>query len=543
MKSQCRLSGVLCACLVGCLALAVCAVAEDGKLVWSEGFEGKLTKQGLPQGWARHWDLPAKTTLTLVTDRVAEGKQALRMECEPHKSWWMITAANVSTVKPLTTYTFSFKIMFDVEGGKGHVMVRRARMAQEYPEIYAKQAPMAGGYKEFKTTFMTGPNTSILYEPLIAVVNLSGKGVVYVDDMRMVEGGDLKLPDMDQPVPFDRLLPVKHTFPRLSVDEIKKRFEQHHQASEKTYRGDGSWESSDEASGKEGGDKKPPLMRATSQRVFGYLGAYAATKKPIYLQRAKEGLDWLVSQQQPSGQLGDAYYESGLGGAALVEGYLQFKDERYLAAAERVAIHAKTVKRSWNFNYNMFLIWAASRYATVSGNFQHLRPILNTQKLLFTIDHQRSWGGWDGHNSKIGYHCTNLRAMAALDEALPKNEKYDALRLKLRRGVIGGINRMIVEQQPVGGFPFEHGRPETTRHNSGVMPALTLVHEAMGIDTTSLTDAYMTYIGTPEAGKYWWLPDNAKWLTFALLHAEGVYLKWEQTSRTKGRASVTTGNP
>ena len=109
------------------------------------------------------------------------------------------------------------------------------------------------------------------------------------DDVRLEEGGKLELSQWDQPVPEDRLLPVKHKFARPDDAGVLKRFEAHHAASEKRYRGDGSWESRDTLAGKPGGEKQPPDLRATYQRVEGYLGAYTATGRDVYLQRAKEG--------------------------------------------------------------------------------------------------------------------------------------------------------------------------------------------------------------------------------------------------------------
>ena len=132
------------------------------------------------------------------------------------------------------------------------------------------------------------------------------------------ETGTLTLGPWDQPVSMTRLLPVKHKFDRPDSTGVVKRFAAHHAASEKRYRGNGAWESRGTLSGKPGGEKQPPDLRATYQRVEGYLGAYAHTGRKIYLQRATEGAEHLTRVQQENGIIGDAYYSSGQAGVALI---------------------------------------------------------------------------------------------------------------------------------------------------------------------------------------------------------------------------------
>ena len=141
--------GGLLVCLFGGLAV-VCVQAQEGEAVWSEGFEEGMSARGLPEGWVRHWDVPAEAQLSLVEDPVAEGKQALRMEFGGGlKAHWLITPIGrlCPRVKPLTIYTFSLRLMFDVEGGQGRVDVRPER-TRDGLFIYAGDAPRAGGFKK-----------------------------------------------------------------------------------------------------------------------------------------------------------------------------------------------------------------------------------------------------------------------------------------------------------------------------------------------------------------------------------------------------------
>ena len=49
-------------------------------------------------------------------------------------------------------------------------------------------------------------------------------GTIYIDDVRLEEGGKLELSQWDQPVPEDRLLPVKHKFARPLDAGVLRRF-------------------------------------------------------------------------------------------------------------------------------------------------------------------------------------------------------------------------------------------------------------------------------------------------------------------------------
>ena len=300
--------------------------------------------------------------------------------------------------------------------------------------------------------------------------------------MRLVEGGELKLGEWDQPVPDDQLLAVKHRFPRPKFNEVLKRFEEHHHAAEKNYRGNGSWESTDTLGGKPGGEKQPPDRRATYQRVEGYLGAHAYTGRKIYLQRATEGAEHLTRVQQENGIIGDAYYSSGQAGVALIHAWQKTGNQKFLDPVKRVVGHFNKVEPSWNYNYNMMLTEAALAWARSTDNFESVSARLKTEMLQSTLREQRPWGGWAGHNSRIGYHCANMSALCQLHETLPKQKPFDDKRANLRRHVIAALNRMIREQVPAGGFPFNHGQPGTARQNSGIVPALIHVHETFGFE-------------------------------------------------------------
>ena len=527
--------------IIGCLTETVLA---GSNLVKNPSFETDANADGVPDGWTHgaghfgRWQEKLKKqlgTATLVDDQAASGKRSIRISVPKNnegKNWnqgWegMSFRQKVAT-KPFTTYTMSMKVLNkDAEAwgdfGFLYAMAGEFRGNEAFATIRFEDKP-SDEWVQRKLVFQTGRYTSYT---VLSVETRWNIGTIYIDDVRLEEGGTLELSQWDQPVPEDRLLPVKHKFNRPNKAEVLKRFETHHAASEKRYRGDGSWESKDTLSGKTGGETKTPDLRATYQRVEGYLGAYAATGKAIYLQRAKEGAAYLLKVQQESGIIGDRYYSSGQGGVALIHAWQKTGDKQYLNAVERVIGHFNQVEPSWNYNYNMMLTEAALAWAQSTDNYDAVAAKLQTEMLQSTLREQRPWGGWAGHNSRTGYHCANMVTFCQLYQTLPPDKKYDDLRAELRRRVIAALNRMIREQVSAGGFPYDHGQPGTARQNSGITPALIHVHETFGFpETKQLLYSQMTYLSTDACGKYFWLPKNRNHLELSLLYSEGIYLEW-----------------
>lgn len=96
--------------------------------------------------------------------------------------------------------------------------------------------------------------------------------------------------------------------------------------------------------------------RSNAGRVIGYCQAWLATGDPIYEEKARRGLQYLLLLQEPQGEtqfgafvddpspFGDdgcsltiTIYSTAHAGAALVEGYLAFGDEEYYNAAINAA--------------------------------------------------------------------------------------------------------------------------------------------------------------------------------------------------------------
>ena len=479
-----------------------------------------------------HWTLAQRETgnHTRMSAARVHGLACIRIESPAHVDDWrkegMVLTQTVLT-KPDTVYTLSLQMHNqDLHTGDGSAYLFGECNPERDAECDKRMRiwdPPEDGVVRKEFVFRTGKYWRHTFVKIFTRYHM---GTLFIGDVRLIEGGELDPCPWDQPVPRDQLLPAGHTFARPSLEEMKRRFVKLHDESEELYLGDGKWRSSTADSG------APLRIRSSSQRVFAYLGAYSVLEEPVFLERARAACNFLISIQKPDGTIDDRYYETGLGGAALVEGYLHFGDEHFLDGAGKVARYVSTAEpHPWNYNYNTFLVWAAARYAKVAGRLDLIEPQFETRMLAWPLDHQCAWGGWAGHNSRMGYHGINLRAFAALYDALPDEPKYGALRDQLMEASIAAVNRMIVEQCPHGGLPYNHGQPETARGASSSAHALILANENMGIDTSNLLYGLMSFYSTPMARENF---DDPKLLVLAVQHSTGTYLAWAANEGERG---------
>ena len=130
-----------------------------------------------------------------------------------------------------------------------------------------------------------------------------GGDIDYVS-VRLEEGGKLELSRWDEPVPEDRLLPVKHKFARPDFGGVLRRFEAHHAASENHYRGDGSWESKAALAGKPDSHNQmkttvaPPKKQSTAPR-YDMISRESSTGASLFQALRKTSLRWDRAVQRP----------------------------------------------------------------------------------------------------------------------------------------------------------------------------------------------------------------------------------------------------
>ncbi len=256
--------------------------------------------------------------------------------------------------------------------------------------------------------------------------------------------------------------------------QMKTIFRRAHWRAEAEYLGDGVWS--------RGVHAHPAPVRYTSRRVLGYLRAAQVKPDGTYLRRAREGLEHLLSIQQPNGHWPwyrrsfggirntlDDLYETGIAGRALIEGYRRFGDERYLQASERAGTWAALQPISENNNYNMFAVWHLAEHYAVTGRQWFLEAAIHKTRQGGLPGQQRN-GHWPGHNEFIWYHSIIVRGMAALAQVLPTRHAFQR---DLRPHLVRALNRYVREQTRSGFVPALQGsRSGHEQANSHVIDAL-----------------------------------------------------------------------
>ena len=299
----------------------------------------------------------------------------------------------------------------------------------------------------------------------------------------------------EPPVPRDQLLRPRFRFPKPSFDELSRAFEIGHALSEVIYAGNGQYEN--------GGDY-PTEVRHTSCRVLGYIPAYRMLGKPIYKQRAIEGLEYLLRVQNESSggdfpwyhrshrgirNRNDGLFETGIAGRAFVEGYKLTGDDRYLNASRRAAEWEMSCPISPNNNYNMFAVWHLAAHYELTQE-QSLLDCAIEKTRLGGMPGQFPSGGWPGHNSWIWYHGIIARGMAELLRVLPQDHTF---RSDLTASLTAAINRAIREQTSSGEVP-PNPRFKIRGHTCAfILHALLIARESMGTTLDNCIYGIMRY--------------------------------------------------
>ena len=281
-------------------------------------------------------------------------------------------------------------------------------------------------------------------------------------------------------VPDDRVQPLGFKVTDYpTFEELAGEFKRAHQRSEKIRNSDGSWS-------KGYGDRFDPpvyhpLARDTARRVLGYIDAHLVTGEAIYRQRAKEGLEYLLKEQQPDGQFiwwrepkgrtggGSSLYVTAIPAAAFVEGYKLFKDKRYLEAANKACDYICTVPiergipprvfTDTNANYNLFASWAlAANYEVTKNDFYLDRA----QSFAWSVTYKQLPSGmWsDEHNQEVGYQEIIVRGLATLLSVMPEDDPH---RYNIEKATYRALNHLRLRQKPDGSIIFRPGGSRTKR--------------------------------------------------------------------------------
>ncbi|CAG1003925.1 hypothetical protein METP1_03114 [Methanosarcinales archaeon] len=323
------------------------------------------------------------------------------------------------------------------------------------------------------------------------------------------------------------ILPGNYTYPIPAVSDVDKWWNRIDYLAETMHRTDGAW----------GGgyaelmpgskcDSTHPLVRQTAHAVMGYIYAYQTYKKPIYKQRAVDGLQWLLDEQVKTGTDNGAFlyycnnngtivnggmYETSLGGQALLYGYREFGDIKYLNAATLAADwDIKYGYIAWNHNTNALGISFLSEYYSTTKSQPALdRSIYLVKSMLAK---QNSAGYFDdiyNHNKIAYYHQIITRSLIQLYSAMPVNHPD---RPAVSSGMYKAINYIVTHQNADGSMWLTPTDP-TPNEEEYVIDGLGLAYNELNMPVLNvlngLTNYYMSRqdIGKDAVG----IPPDVTW--------------------------------
>jgi rhamnogalacturonyl hydrolase YesR len=317
---------------------------------------------------------------------------------------------------------------------------------------------------------------------------------------------------------WSRPVSVTHTFAPPDPSAVETYFARLHEACEKRYNGNGSW---GRGTLDWGGDLfakqknresfcDHPLVRDAGWAVSGYLDAHRHRRNETYLDRARAGLEWLLTEQEPDGsfrlytrkQEGQTnhrgcMFPTGIAASALAKGHEYLGEQRYLEASQRAAEWEKARPVTRNVNFNAFSIWHLAEHFRLTGRDDFLEAAIEKTKSGM-LCYQGANGGWPGHNAWIWYHGYNLKAYAALLRALPATHPF---RPTLTRAARAAVRYLVHLQQPTGALS---PNAEITQPSSAITDALqaaALLYEGLHDGPTlNLIHGLVRYRLSPASG-------------------------------------------
>jgi len=317
--------------------------------------------------------------------------------------------------------------------------------------------------------------------------------------------------------------PIRYPDPTpFTISQARDFFWQLHQESERYHMiadstAPGSWESYGWM-GNSGLNNHRPLIRCTAERVLAYLQAYRVDDRQIYLTRAQQGLEYLLSQQDPVDgnfvieQLpGYNYYRNAfptaMAGRALVEGYRFFGDGRYLTAAEQAAdwqlAYPQYVGNQSNVNYYGLVAWHLASVYEEDGNLDYLNEaVALCDSIMMWQDYTHGTDPVDdtwyhdplgvnygvrpstAYEKRMVYHALTLRGLLETYHAVGEDTSYADFKSRLEGSITRAINYMIDQQVATGRLREWKTGYGDFAWVSG-LEALSLAHEYLDLDSAN----------------------------------------------------------
>lgn len=193
-------------------------------------------------------------------------------------------------------------------------------------------------------------------------------------------------------------------------------------------------------------------------RVYHYLD-----RDPRLLEVLRSTADYTLTLQRADGTFGGHHmarygrkatpwaggaYDSGQAGELWCVAWWLLKDEKYLAASQRLLHAYKDYRVEFNYNFAAFTFYHLVTHYRLTRDPLALEHALYYAKNCVAID-LMPLGFHAGHNYYSCYGSITLRGMALLCQVLPETDPYRAI---LREQCIRMTNQVLARQQPDGSF-------------------------------------------------------------------------------------------
>lgn len=250
----------------------------------------------------------------------------------------------------------------------------------------------------------------------------------------------------------------QYSFPDPDVGSIKIRFSEIHNITENFYSGNGFWY----------GD--PIAARWSGRLALGYMSAYKATNETIYATRTREALAFLLSNQQANGFWADSGYETGIGGAAMVEGYKIFGDSEYFQSSRMAADAELTIPSGecgGELNYCGLMLWHLANQYEITGEGEYLSKAIDMAQHVIN-QQDKNVGNWpNDHSGEFSYHVIYLRGLVELVRIIPHDHPFEKT---LIEATVRALNHTITMQHSSGNFYADPSKTALATVASGTHP-------------------------------------------------------------------------
>lgn len=287
--------------------------------------------------------------------------------------------------------------------------------------------------------------------PLPAPLNRGGRRLLYYGRRASAAAEALRTRDRPDAVSRDHIAEVETAQP-MSLERAAAWFQRIHEANEAVRRPDGAWEPHPHAL--YAGLGVP--IEEVALRIPGYLGAYAATSDPAYLERAQAAGAYLLRERVfadghvrlQAHLIADFTY--AIAGVALLQLWEHDpSNSAFFEAARRIGDRLVEHHIAGSVNHTAIPAQLLAPLYRHTGDARYLRA---AHKRVFrsVVPFQLPTGDWEGHESRSWYQGVNVLSLIATYTWTPFDLKHARRNDRLAETLTAAINRLLLSQDASG---------------------------------------------------------------------------------------------